>query len=69
LQLWLEQLAQPLEDAGAAPAAAAPAWAAKVDILRRSRLLEHLGQASPFPLLPMRHNASNSCAHFTHLNS
>jgi hypothetical protein len=71
LQLRLEQLAQALEDAGAAlaPPVAAPAWAAKVDIIRRRRLLEHLGQASPFPLFPMRHNASNSYAHFAHLNS
>ena len=69
LQLRLEQLAQPPDAAAAGPGAAPPEWAAKVDISRRSRLLEHLVQASPFPLLPMRHNASNSWAHFAHLNS
>jgi hypothetical protein len=72
LQLRLEQPAQlllppPPEDA--LDERLPPACIAKPDISRRRLLLEQLGQATPRPLLPMRHSASNWCEHLAHRNS
>jgi hypothetical protein len=59
LQLRLEQPAQALAAEAAEPDDRSPERAAKVDTIRRRRLLEQRGQAVPLPLLPMRHSASN----------
>jgi len=69
LQLRLEHPAQALPLEAAAPLERLPERAAKVDIIRRNRLLAQRGQASPRPLLPMRHSASNWCVQSAHLNS